>query len=360
MKHMRLIKPIKSVSNLNRKKRDPFSFVFTGNDNNEALHMYLFRYTKDLCEERLYPDIESVNALGKSDDIYWLNIVGLSDAEKIASICDRQGIHKLTIQDILDVKQRPKFQEYDDYSFLTIKSIVPSETEMISEQISFVLGTNHLISFQERKADYFEHLRIRLRENKGIVRERTADYLLYAMLEAILDNYFKTLSKLDDELENYNFSDTRKEPLPNALVIIESQKKFVHFIKKSILPIKEFTQVVERGECQYIDQRHVKYFLEIKDLCLTLIDNCDMILSSLESATNLFFSVQGHRMNQVVKTLTIVSTIFIPLTFIAGIYGMNFTNMPELDWQYGYFGILAIMSSMLIVMVIYFKWKKWF
>jgi magnesium transporter len=126
------------------------------------------------------------------------------------------------------------------------------------------------------------------------------------------------------------------------------------------LPIKEFTSIVERGECRYIEQRHIKYFLEIKDLCLTLIDSIDMLLSSLESVSNLFFSVQGHRMNQVMKTLTIVATIFIPLTFLAGVYGMNFTHMPELDWKYGYLGIWMIFISVLLVMVWYFRKKKWF
>ncbi len=354
------IKPLRFVSILNRKKGDPGKFTFTGETNIDKIDIQLFRYNKEECSERKNIPPERIKAFENSGYTYWLNVYGLNHTESIASICEKQGIHSLVIQDILDVSQRPKFQEFDNFSFLTLKSILPSENEMITEQISFVFGTNFLISFQERKADFFEHLRLRLRENKGVLRERAADYLLYAMLESILDNYFKTLSKLDEEIEKFNFTDTKKEPSPNALAIIEKHKRFVHFIKKSILPIKEFAQIVERGECQGIEQRHTKYFLEIKDLCLTLMDSSDMILSSLESATNLFFSVQGHRMNQVMKTLTIVATIFIPLTFIAGIYGMNFTNMPELEWKYGYFGIWMIIILILLGMVTYFKKKKWF
>jgi magnesium transporter len=165
---------------------------------------------------------------------------------------------------------------------------------------------------------------------------------------------------LDEEIEKFDFMNTKKEPSPNALEVIENDKKLVTFIKKSILPIKEFTQMVERGECQFIEKKHIKYFSEIKDMCLTLIDNCDIILSSLESETNLFFSVQGHRMNQVVKTLTIVSTIFIPLTFIAGIYGMNFLYMPELKWKYGYLGIWLVIICISFGMIIFFRRKKWF
>ncbi|UJP63789.1 magnesium/cobalt transporter CorA [Mongoliitalea daihaiensis] len=357
---MEFLKPVRLVSILNRKKDDPSKFVFTGNLTIQETDIQLFKYRKEAFveEKNISPDI--LHTFEKNGYNYWLNIYGLNETATIASICEKQGIHSLVIQDILDVNQRPKFQEYEYFSFLTLKSIVPSENEMITEQISFVFGVNFLISFQERKADFFEHLRIRIREDKGILRERSADYLLYAMLESILDNYFKTLSRVDEEIEKFNFTNTKKEPSPNALELIENHKKFVHFIKKSILPIKEFAQIVERGECHYIEKKHLKYFLEIKDLCLTLIDNSDMILSSLESQTNLFFSVQGHRMNQVMKTLTIVATIFIPLTFIAGIYGMNFSNMPELEWKYGYVGIWSIMLSVFFGMVIYFRRKKWF
>jgi magnesium transporter len=180
------------------------------------------------------------------------------------------------------------------------------------------------------------------------------------MLESILDNYFKTLNQLDSEIEELNLTDPDKELSPGVLVMIENHKKFVHFIKKSILPIKEFTQIIERGENKYIEKRHLKYFLEIKDLCLTLIDSCDIILASLESNTNLFFSVQGHRMNQIVKTLTIVSTVFIPLTFIAGIYGMNFVHMPELHWKYGYPAVWILLVIIFAGMIIFLKRRKWF
>ncbi len=355
MNHFKLTR---KVALLNRKKTDPSVFVFTGKTPSSEFDMQLFSYNKEECCESsgLLPD--SLEALRGNGYCNWLNVHGINKPDQVAAICRKQDIHTLVIQDILDVNQRPKYQEYEDFSFLTLKSIVPSDSEVITEQISFVVGTNFVLSFQERKADFFEHLRFRLRENKGILRERTADYLLYAMLEAILDNYFKTLSQLDDEVEKLNFSQTKGEVSPEVLVTIENHKKFVHFIKKSILPIKEFTQLVERGECNFIQDRHKKYFLEIKDLCLTLIDSSDMLLASLESATNLFFSVQGHRMNQVMKTLTIVATIFIPLTFVVGIYGMNFSNMPELHWKYGYLSVWILMLLLFVAMLLYIKRKK--
>lgn len=353
------LKSIKNFSLLNRKNPDPGKFIFTGQAPAEEMDVQLFRYNKkEFKEEKSISPAD----IGKFNDYhycFWLNVHGLNEPDTIASICQMQDIHNLVIQDVLDVNQRPKFQEFENFFFLTIKSIVPSDNELITEQISFVVGENYLISFQERKADFFEHLRFRLREDKGIIKERGADYLLYTMLESILDNYFKTLYHLDNEVEKLDFFDPKKEPSPDSLEMIENHKKFVHFIKKSILPIKEFSLIVERGGNSYIEKRHLKYFLEIKDLCLTLLDSCDSIQSSLDSSTNLFFSVQGHRMNQIMKTLTIVATIFIPLTFVAGIYGMNFSNMPELEWEYGYFAFWIAIIFILAGMLRFFRNKRW-
>jgi magnesium transporter len=357
---METLKTIRKIPLLNRKKGDPGKFVFTGSIPVDKIDIQLFKYNKEECTEKGGISHDAIEKFQTVDYTYWLNVYGLNEPDIIASICRRHDIHSLVIQDILDVNQRPKYQEFDDFSFLTLKSIVPSDREMITEQISFVFGEKFLLSFQERKADFFEHIRYRLREDKGIIRERGSDFLLFAMLESILDNYFKTLNQLDSEIEELNLTDPDKELSPGVLVMIENHKKFVHFIKKSILPIKEFTQIIERGENKYIEKRHLKYFLEIKDLCLTLIDSCDIILASLESNTNLFFSVQGHRMNQIVKTLTIVSTVFIPLTFIAGIYGMNFVHMPELHWKYGYPAVWILLVIIFAGMIIFLKRRKWF
>ncbi|QQS50308.1 MAG: magnesium/cobalt transporter CorA [Bacteroidota bacterium] len=352
--------PIKKLQPLHRKKPDPSVFIFTGSKRPEKISIQLFQYNKENCKEKQNLVSSDIENFSRSEYRNWLNIHGLSEPNSIVDICQKFDIHNLVIQDILDVNQRPKFQEFDDFSFLTIKSIVPSDSEIITEQISFILGENFLISFQERKADFFEHLRYRLRNDTGILRQSATDYLLYTMLESILDNYFKTLNKIDSEIDSFNFTDTKKEPSPDTLKLIENHKKFVHFIKKSIFPIKEFTLQLEREEKQFIDKKNIKYFLEIKDLCLTLLDSCDMIQASLESNTNLFFSVQGYRMNQLISTLTIVSTIFIPLTFIAGIYGMNFANMPELKWKYGYAAAWLLMGSTFTAMVFYLRKKGGF
>ncbi len=357
---METLKKIRKINLLNRKRIDPGKFIYTGDPRTEEIEISQFKYNREECLENNSISPDNLEEFGTGNYNYWLNVYGLNDPDTIASVCKKQGIHTLAIQDILDINQRPKFQEFESFSFLTLKSITPADKDMVTEQISFVFGERYLISFQERKADYFNHIRQRLRDDLGIIRERGSDFLLYAMLEAILDNYFRTITLLDNEIGNLNLTDMRKMSSPDVLGIIENHKKFVHFVKRSILPIKEFTLITEREESKFIQKRHLKYFLEIKDLCLTLVESCDALLSSLESNTNLFFSIQGHRMNQIMKTLTIVATIFIPLTFIVGIYGMNFSNMPEMKWRYGYAMVWLIIVLVSLGMVIYFRNKKWF
>jgi magnesium transporter len=346
---------------LNRKKINPSTPIFTGTKYSEALSLQLFQYNQeDFIEDSDY-SLKNFNGFPQDTHQYWLNIHGLHDVEKIKIICTKLGIHDLAIQDILDINQRPKFQEYEKHLFFTLKSIIPTNNSLIKqEQLSFILGSNFLVSFQEKKADYFNHIRQRLRNNIGIIRDHGSDYLLFLLLESILDNYFKTIDNIECKIEELTVIDIDTDPSPTTLKTIELYKRQIYQVKKTIIPIKEFVTKIEREKFDFIQEKHIKYFYEIKDLCLSLIDDCDNLNVRLESSINMFFSVQGHRMNQVMKTLTVVATIFIPLTFIAGIYGMNFTNMPELNWEWGYFGIWLIIVIVFLTMLIYFKRKKWY
>jgi magnesium transporter len=345
---------------LNRKKIQP-SHVFTGEKKLEDISLQRFVYNASEVQEEQDLYISKVSLLDDDGLNQWINIYGIHDPATIEQICHSLGIHALVIQDILDVNQRPKFQEFEDYWFFTLKSVLPEKDGgVITEQISFVLGKNYLLSFQEVKADYFAHIRERLRKGIGIVRGRSVDYLLYLMLEAILDNYFKTLDRLEKQSTAFRLTDINQDPGPDVLHKIEMLKQEVNQIKKTIVPIREFVSIVERENFGRIHQQHEKYFFELKDMCLSLLDACDQQMLNLESNVNLFFSVQGHRMNQVMKTLTVVASIFIPLTFIAGIYGMNFDYMPETKWHFGYFAVWIFMVISALLMMYYFKRKKWF
>ncbi|MDF1549565.1 MAG: magnesium/cobalt transporter CorA, partial [Bacteroidales bacterium] len=295
-----------------------------------------------------------------SNKVFWLNLHGIHDAEPVKEICNNLDIHRLVLEDILDTNQRPKLQEFDHYLQFSIKSILPLNNDLlITEQISFILGKNYLLSFQEKKGDHFEHIRLRLREKKGIVRERSADYLLFLLLEAVLDNYFETVEIVESRTNILLQFDVNSDPHPSTVFDIEKTKSDVLLLKKLIEPIKIAILHLE-NEPGLISKRHVKYYSELKDQCNQLIDEVNTLYNRLESGINLFFSLQGFKMNQIMKTLTVMATIFIPLTFIVGVYGMNFDVMPELHIPWGYYGVWIVMLAIIGLMVVYFKRKKWF
>lgn len=346
---------------LSRKKINPLNFVFTGSQFVDNINYQLITYKQDSYEEISDFSVEDFKGFSDSANQHWLNINGIHNVQQITNICNKLGIHNLVIQDILDVNQRPKFQDYDNYCFFSIKSILLSKNnEIESEQLSFILGKNYLISFQEKKALSFEHVRQRIREKLGVLRNSGSDYLLYLLIESILDDYFTTIDNIEKQIKDFGVIELNSDPSPKILKEIELFKRQVNLIERTINPIKDFLIKIEREQFNLIHSNQLKYFLELKDLCLTLLDNCNKIELRLESSINLFFSVQGHRMNQIMKILTIVATIFIPLTFIVGIYGMNFKYMPELALKWGYLGVWLIIVVTIIGMLVYFKKKKWF
>ena len=278
---------------LNRKKVNPSKPVFTGKKYVEKPGLQLYEYNKYKVDEITSYDISGFNGFQEDANQHWLNIHGIHDVDIITTICEKLDIHPLVIQDILDINQRPKFQEFEHYSFFTLKSVLPtSDYQVVSEQLSFILGKNYLISFQERKADYFAHVRQRIKENIGIVNHRGPDYLLFLLLESILDNYFKTVDNIEKNIETFGIIDVDSDPSPDVLKDIEQFKREIHQIRKTILPIKEFIAKVEVEQFKLIHKKQIKYFQELKDLCLTLLDSCDQIDVRLESNINLFFSIQ--------------------------------------------------------------------
>lgn len=340
---------------------DPKKIEFIGDQYLEKPSIQLFIYNKEeVVEIKELTDWQSVE-FKERGKVYWLNIHGIHDANFIQNICTKIDIHRLVIQDILDTTQRPKLQEFDTYLFFSVKSILPANGNHLEiEQISFILGTNFLISFQEKKGDHFEHIRQRIREYKGISRERGPDFLLYLLLEALIDNYTETVEALESGINKTFGNFETADPGPTFILKIEELKEELFQLKKSIIPLKDAISLLEIGVDDFVNEIQKKYFYDIKDHCIMLVENIDALSQKLESGINLFFTYQGHRMNHVMKILTVVATTFIPLTFIAGIYGMNFEYMPELGWRYGYFGIWGVILLLLISMIIYFKRNRWF
>lgn len=295
----------------------------------------------------------------KNHGVTWINIHGIHDTELVRQIASKFFIDNLVVQDIVDTSQRPKIDIHPDYLFFSVKSLLPSDKGNIeSEHISFILKENVLLSFQEKVGDHFEHIRSRIRENKGLVRKNGADFLLYLLLDAITGNCYSTLERLESNLEQLPAL-IMKEPRPEYIVQLEEIKRNLFAIRKAIFPLKEAIIFTEKGQIEQIKNTTIPYFSDLKDQLLLIIDDADINLTRAEGSTNLFFSYQGHRMNEVMKVLTIVATIFIPLTFVAGIYGMNFQTMPELSWKLGYPMVWGLMAVLALLMILFFRRKKW-
>ncbi|MFN8256161.1 MAG: magnesium/cobalt transporter CorA [Bacteroidales bacterium] len=342
-----------------KKSHDPEHIEFIGEKYLDEYYIQVFEYDKLKVKE--LHDFSKINFIefASPNNVSWLNVNGLHDSVPIKTICAKLGIHKLVLQDILDTTQRTKLQEYENYIQFSVRSILPGTEELDSEQISFVLGNSFLLSFQEKKGDHFEHIRKKIRDSNGVIRERTADYLLFTLLGAILDNYYETVENIEDQTLKISSIDPKTNPHPDTIIQLEKLKQQLHFVKKNMEPFKTSIGAIEKGT-SFIEDRHLKYYYELRDHSSRLLDEIYTLTVRLESATNLFFSLQGYKMNQVMKTLTIISTIFIPLTFIVGVYGMNFKYMPELGWHWGYYTIWGIMLSTIILMLIYFWKKRWF
>lgn len=305
-------------------------------------------------------EFEDINKAVKADQVSWINFHRIPTEEELVELTKIFSIHRTTKEDILDTTQRPKVEEFEDYLYFSLASFIPSNKGVPNtEQISFVLGKDFLISIQERKSDHFPSVRDRIKNNTGIVRTKKADYLLYRLLDCILDSYFSVLEKISAEIESLDFEAT-SSPTPEVLNKIETDKRILIHLRKLIFPIKEIVSRLDIGFPKFIDKKNEPYFRDLRDTAQNLLDEIDTNKQIIDSLTQLYYATLSHRMNEIMKVLTMVGAIFIPLTFIAGVYGMNFTNMPELEWKYSYFVTWGVMITLAVVLMIYFKRKKWF
>lgn len=347
------------------KKVVPTFLEYTGSHKDVETQMQLFVYdTHDLteCESGEFSKLQFDFDLTKQN---WLNVHGLNEIVTIKEIGDFLKVDNFMLGDILNTTKRTKLDEYHDVLFFSIKSLLPAQNsdEINVEQISFLLKSGILTSFQEKRSDFFTHLRERLRTHSGIVREKKVDYLLYLLLDAIMENFYITIENEEDKVEQLiNLSKTSTKLA--ILEQIEKHRDNFNFLKRAILPLRDslysIKSMKDDNVFNIIERENYSFFDRLYQKALELLEQIEYDLSSLDSASNFFISSQSHKMNEVMKTLTVVSVFFMPLTFIVGVYGMNFDNMPELHWKYGYFLVLAAMVVLLIGMIIYFRWKKWY
>lgn len=291
----------------------------------------------------------------------WINVDGISDAKTVEAMGLHFDLHPLLLEDVMNTDQRPKMEDYDDHLFFVVKVLFMGNGSgrIEADQVSFVLGKGYIVSFQERRSDLFNSVLDRLRVGKSRLRREGADYLLYSLVDVIVDNYFVVLEVLGDHLEAIDdrlISSARAETLRS----IQKMKKDLIYLRKSVWPLREMLSSLERGESQLISNTLRIYFRDIYDHSIHAIDTIETLRDMLSGMLDIYLSSVSNRLNEVMKVLTIISTIFIPLTFIAGVYGMNFKNIPEIGWVFGYPAILLLMALVSLAMLYYFKRKKWF
>jgi magnesium transporter len=317
--------------------------------------------TYDRTSFARYDDLDIGILLSKleKDKVNWINIDGLNNQEVIDKVQEHFGLHPLLIEDVV-ADQRPKSEEYENHLFFTMKVLHRIEGMQIHyEQISFVMGPNFLISFQEKEGDLFEGFRGRIQQDVGKVRKKEVDYLLYRLIDINVDSYYTVLDKIGDIIDDIE-EDAYENPSNRSFNTIQHLKKEIIFLRKALYPLREAVARIAKGESEYISDECMRYYADVYDHIAHLIDSLDTYKDLTAGLLDIHINAMNTKMNEVMKVLTVISTIFMPLTFIVGVYGMNFHFMPELSWKYGYAAVWGVMGAIFFGMLAFFKRKKWF
>jgi len=338
----------------------PGTLVHVGEKKAEKVRIRIIDYDEAQFEEKEAKTVEECFPFKDTPTVTWINIDGLHDIEIIEKIGKHFGLHPLLLEDILNTEQRPKMEDHEDYLFIVLKMLYYDEEkhDITAEQVSIILGSNFVISFQEQEGDVFKFIRERIRNGKGRIRKVGSDYLAYALVDAIVDNYFIILEKLGEKIEEME-EELVTNPTPETLQTIHHLKREMIFLRKSVWPLREVISALERGEPTLIHESTGIYLRDLYDHTIQVIDSIETFRDMVSGMLDIYLSSISNRMNEVMKVLTIIATIFIPLTFIAGIYGMNFQYMPELGWHWGYPAVWFVICAIFIVMLVYFKRKRW-
>jgi magnesium transporter len=339
----------------------PGTLVHIGEKKADKVRITIMDYDETNLEEKEAKTIEESYPFKEKPTITWVNIGGLHQLDIIEKLGEHFCLHPLLLEDIVNTEQRPKMEDYGDYIFVVLKMLYHADgndTETQAEQVSLILGSNFVISFQEREGDVFEPVRDRIRKKKGRIRKAGADYLAYALLDAVVDNYFIILEKVGETIEDTE-QQLAANPTTETLQFIRKLKREMIFLRKSVWPLREVVSGLERGESSLIQESTGIYLRDVYDHTIQVMDTVESARDMISGMLDIYLSSISNKMNDVMKVLTIFASIFIPLTFVAGVYGMNFEFMPELTWRWGYFALLAIMALIGISLVFYFKRKRW-
>jgi magnesium transporter len=343
-------------------RKSPGSLIHLGVKKIDKPRLRLIHYNQEELVEKELASLEESQSYIIKDTVSWVNIDGLHDSDLIARLGKLFNIHDILLEDMLDTGQRPKVEETDDLMVIIVKAIEfdDKKGELNSEQISIILDDNYLVTLQEREGDHFDYIRDRIRKAKGRVRRKNVDYLAYVLLDALVDNYLIQIERLGNIIE-------KNEPLifgshnaKGLMMKMYNQKSDINFLRKNIRPVKEIVLHLLENESDFIEEENLKYFRDLSDLVAQASETIEIYQTMLNDQMVIYHANVDSKANEIMKVLTVFSAFFIPLTFVAGVYGMNFDVLPELHLKYGYLYFWIISISIVIGLIIYFKKKKWF
>ncbi|MBJ7882867.1 magnesium/cobalt transporter CorA [Gelidibacter salicanalis] len=355
---MKSKKKKKSYKTINR---SPGTIQYRGKKQSAVTVVEIINYSKEYYHKIETQKVEDAFHLKGNDKVTWINVNGLNNTSEIEKLGNHYGLHPLTLEDILNTNHRPKMDEFDHYLFLVMKMLYfKNEDELVYEQVSMVVGEDYVLTFQEADGDVFDDLRERISAGKGRGRSMGSDYLMYAIMDAVVDNYLTVIEAFGDkieDIENRIFdSETENDQTANT---IQTLKREVLKIRRSVFPLREVINRLEKIEHPIIDDKTRNFLRDLYDHIVHVNESIEVYREMVWSLLDMYMTIISNKMNEVMKVLTIIATIFIPLTFIAGIYGMNFDHMPELHHKYGYFILWGLMLFIFFMMLLFFRRKKW-
>ncbi len=342
----------------NKTGAPPGTVVYLGEDQTQKVDITLIAYNENEFVETTFSSWEECMNQLNPNMIKWINVNGIHDAALVEQIGKQYNIHPLTLEDIVNTSQRPKFEDYDNY-VVSIMKMITYDTELHSEQLSIILMDGMVISFQEVDGgDAFDLIRSRIRLGKGRIRKMGADYLAYALIDSVVDCYFNVLEKIGDAIELLE-EKLITEPTKDTMQQLHFMKREMIFVRKAVWPMRELISNIERSETALIKPSTDIYLRDVHDHTVRVIDTVETYRDLLSGMMDIYLSSVSNKMNEIMKVLTIITTIFVPVTFIVGVYGMNFDNMPELKTQSGYYVVWVVMITIILSLLFYFKRKKW-
>jgi magnesium transporter len=340
----------------------PGTLIHIGEERAAGVTINVIQFDETHYEEKQVQTLQNVLPSPDKPGVTWINIDGLQDVSIIETLGKHFNFHPLMLEDILSTDQRPKMEDFDDYLYIVLRMLYPDEKtgDFVNEQVSLIVGKNYVISFQEqeKKGDVFAPLRERIRTAKGKIRKLGPDYLAYSLIDAIVDGYFVIMEKIGDEIE-FREEEVTTSPTPQTLRAIHHLKRQMILLRRSLWPLREVINGLERGGSKLIQSETMLYFKDVYDHTIHILDTIDSLRDMVTGMLDIYLTSLANRTNDVMKVLTIIATIFIPLTFIVGIYGMNFEFMPELKWRWGYFAVWGVMIIVTISMVMFFRRRRW-